>query len=196
MSTALAGSMTCGVGVLGPSGIVMDTSKAMAMLGFSPSQTFETTSSEEINRAYMFKMHIIISNSKKKNFNPRAKESRRMELRKINEALQYLTKKRTKSASVEEWKRGGSKCGIVTKAISALTAENGKIMSIQAYREKLLLAQIAKETESKRAQELAEELAASLEGHWVDKSGSVFITCKPEKNYLGSFLLTISHQQI
>lgn len=164
--------MTCGVGVLGPSGIVMDTSKAMAVLGFSPSQTFETTSTEEINRAFMFKMHLIMSNSNKKNFNPRMKESRRLELRKINEALQFLTKKRTKNESIDEWKKGGRKSNIIAKAISALTIEDGSIISINAYREKLFEAQMLKEMESKRARALADELMANLEGEKPKSSAS------------------------
>lgn len=173
----LAGSMTTGFAPLGPSGIIMDTSKAMAMLGFSPSQTFETTSSEEINRAYMFKMHLIISNGKRGNFNPRQKETRRQELRKINEALQFLTKKRTKGVHVDEWKRSGLKCNIVSKALNALTSDDGRLMSVQAYRETLLKAQMAKEKESKRALDLADELAKSLEGGDIlSKSGSFIIS--------------------
>ena len=53
-----AASLGVGVVGLGPSGIVMDTSKAMAILGFSPSQTFESTTMPEIHRAFMFKMHL------------------------------------------------------------------------------------------------------------------------------------------
>ena len=46
MSTST--SLGVGAAPMGPSGIVMDTSKAMATLGFSPSQTFESTSMSEI----------------------------------------------------------------------------------------------------------------------------------------------------
>ena len=57
MSTST--SLGVGAAPMGPSGIVMDTSKAMATLGFSPSQTFESTAMSEINRNFMFKMHQL-----------------------------------------------------------------------------------------------------------------------------------------
>ena len=44
----------------------MDTSKAMAILGFSPSQTFESTTIQEVNRAFMYKMHILQMNTSNK----------------------------------------------------------------------------------------------------------------------------------
>ena len=44
----------------------MDTSKAMAILGFSPSQTFESTTIQEVNRAFMYKMHILQMNNSNK----------------------------------------------------------------------------------------------------------------------------------
>ena len=53
------GGVMVGAHPMGPSGIVMDTSKAMAILGFSPSQTFESTTMEEVQKAFMFKMHMI-----------------------------------------------------------------------------------------------------------------------------------------
>ena len=45
---------------IGPSGIKMDTSKAMSILGFSSSQTFNTTPMEDLNNAFMFRMEVLM----------------------------------------------------------------------------------------------------------------------------------------
>ena len=56
----MANGSQYGLHPLGPSGISMDTSKAMATLGFSPSQTFDSTSTEELNKAFMRKLHVFL----------------------------------------------------------------------------------------------------------------------------------------
>ena len=56
----MANASQYGLHPLGPSGISMDTSKAMAILGFSPSQTFDSTSTDEINKAFMKKLHVFL----------------------------------------------------------------------------------------------------------------------------------------
>jgi hypothetical protein len=162
----MAAGMGVGVSMLGPSGIVMDTSKAMAILGFSPSQTFDSSSMEEINRAFMYKMHLLQAGTgnSKKNFNPRKKETRRSEMRKINEALQFLTRKRSKSVAVVEWQSAGRKGHVVMTAIKALTTDSmfgickASTNENSAFREAEIRQALFKEQESKRAQALAAEL--------------------------------------
>ena len=71
-----------GMHPLGPSGISMDTSKAMAILGFSPSQTFDSTSTDEINKAFMKKLHAFLKplpKTKNEEKMKKAEDARRQE---------------------------------------------------------------------------------------------------------------------
>ena len=91
-------TMTFGVAQMTKTKIEMDSSKAMSILGFSSSQSFDATAMEDIQKAFLYRMNLIMkAQSKNKGYNPRKQESRRMEIRKLNEALQHLTKKRNKS---------------------------------------------------------------------------------------------------
>ena len=69
----------------------------MTILGFSSAQTFETTSMEEIRKNFVYKMNMIASdnqkNSKSSKYTRRKQGSRQTELRKLNEAMQFLQKK-------------------------------------------------------------------------------------------------------
>ena len=59
--------MTFGVApVAGPSGIQMDTSKAMSILGFSSSQTFESVTMDEIQNAFTYRMNNALKAQVKK----------------------------------------------------------------------------------------------------------------------------------
>ena len=61
ISIGTAGAMTFGVApVAGPSGIHMDASKAMAVLGFSSSQTFGSVSMDEIQAAFTYRMNNLL----------------------------------------------------------------------------------------------------------------------------------------
>ena len=122
-----------GVQPLGPSGINMDSAKAMAILGFSPSQTFEATETSEINAAFMKKLHANlkplpkIKNEEKRK---KAQNDRRNEMVKINEALQYLIRKRTKAKYKNEWKLVEQKTFCVNLALQALDDHTKKLRDI------------------------------------------------------------------
>ena len=78
----MANASQYGLHPLGPSGISMDTSKAMAILGFSPSQTFDSTSTDEINKAFMKKLHVFLKplpKNKNEEKMKKAEDARRQE---------------------------------------------------------------------------------------------------------------------
>lgn len=102
--------------------------------------------------------------SKAKNFNPRQQLDRRSEMRKLNEALQYLTKKRTKSKAQHDWNFKGKKGIVITSVMNALAPdERRKYMRSEAYRQEMALVLKAKEIESKKAMELAESLTEYMD---------------------------------
>lgn len=81
----------------GPPRTRMDTSKAMALLGFPSSRTFESTKIAEIQTAFMFRVHTLehgLGGGRRGGGDPRAAKGKRDELRKVNEAYQFLTRKR------------------------------------------------------------------------------------------------------
>ncbi len=161
-----ANMMTFGVApIAAKSGIRMDTSKAMSILGFSSSHTFETTSMEELNSAFLYRMNILMrSEQKQRGYNARKQERRRDEIRHLNEALQYLTRKRGKSErTLEEWKARTQRQVMISKTLEALALDETTAWTrTDEQREKAEQKKIQKELESKRALALAEELAGSL----------------------------------
>ena len=166
---ASASLATIGLAPLGPSGIIMDTAKAMSILGFSSSTTFEATSMDEINHAFMHKLHLLlrpprVDGGPKKRANPRANAmtDRKMQMRKLNEALQFLIKKRTKSKATEEWKFGSRRTYAVAMAIQALD-EQSSYMKSETLKEQVLRERAEREEASKQALALAEELVAAIE---------------------------------
>lgn len=95
--------------------INMDTSQAMALLGFSCSTTFESTDMSKVQEAFMYKVHTIELQPVRKN-DYRAKKSKKDELRKVNEAFQFLTKKRKQLSGrsmLENWQSVGGKSSVV-----------------------------------------------------------------------------------
>jgi hypothetical protein len=109
---------------LGPSKIVMDTSKAMAILGFNSSQGFENTEMAEVQSAFMKKLQRF-EHMAKGSGNPRNITSKRDELRRVNEAYQYLIRKRRKltgRAMTDNWQLVGSKSN---KAMDIITSLKG-----------------------------------------------------------------------
>ena len=166
----MAGLESYGMKSMGPSGIVMDVSKAMAVLGFSPSQTFESTSMEEINKAFMRKLHFYLrpplphlSKDKKDEIARKNK----YELRRLNEALQYLIKKRTKTKVLDEWKFGSKRSVAIGIALQALDEHTAKLGSVE-YKQAQLQMQLEKKMESKKAQDLADEICKNIEAINVD----------------------------
>ena len=151
-----------GLVVLGPSGIQMDTPKAMAILGFSSSQTFEATSMEVIKKAYLKRFHEMIRFETKSNRRPKEIERRRQEMKRINEALQCLIKRRSKCQAMEEWKRGGKHLAHMALALRALDEEAQKALDFEYKEAQEKYFQMAK-LESKLAQELAIEIESSIE---------------------------------
>ena len=171
MSLALAGGndasaslATIGLATLGPSGIVMDTAKAMSILGFSSSTTFEATSMDEINHAFMHKLHILLRppRASNKKGNPRAMADRKGQMRKLNEALQFLIKKRTKSKATEDWRQNGKRTLAVAMALQAMD-EQAAYLKSEDLKEQVLRDRADKEKASKQALALAEELVAAIE---------------------------------
>lgn len=104
-----------------PSGRVkMDTSKAMALLGFSSSKTFEGTDMGEIQTAFMLKLHNLEMKPVDRR-DPRATADKRDELRKVNEAFQYLTKKHKRFSGrsmTQNWQAAGGKSKAVHNIFS------------------------------------------------------------------------------
>lgn len=103
--------------------------------------------------------------SKQKGYNARKQESRRMEIRKLNEAIQYLVRKRNKSdKTMQDWKDKSKRQLIVTKALEALALDDSTAhMRTDEYREAAAKERQMKEMESKRAQALADELANTID---------------------------------
>ena len=52
-------------GLSGKSAVTMDMGQAMSLLGFPSNQTFESTSMEDINSAFTYRMHLVVKASNK-----------------------------------------------------------------------------------------------------------------------------------
>ena len=112
---------------LGPSKIPMDTSKAMAILGFNSSQGFENTDMADVQGAFMKKLQRF-EHMTKASGNPRNFTNKRDELRRVNEAYQYLIRKRRKltgRAMTDNWQLVGSKSNKAMDIISSLKGLTG-----------------------------------------------------------------------
>ena len=57
-------------------GIVMDGPKAMNILGFPTHQTFDNTSQDEISKAFVYKMRMVMKNRKQSKGNKKEKRHR------------------------------------------------------------------------------------------------------------------------
>ena len=84
-------------------------------------------------------------------------------MKRINEALQCLIKTRGKSKAIEEWKLGGKRSLHITMALDAMDEQAQQALNFDVKEEREKYEKM-KELESKRAQELAEEIVASIEG--------------------------------
>ncbi len=101
-----------------PLRIRMDGSKAMALLGFSTSRMVEETTMGEIQAAFMLKIHAI---ENRPAHDSRTKQSRRDELRRVNEAYQFLRKKQKSFSGrsmQQNWQVVGGKGKIVNQVIA------------------------------------------------------------------------------
>ena len=162
----MAHKQAYGLHPLGPSGIQMDCSKAMAILGFSPSQTFESTSTTELNNAFMKKLHDLLKPLPKIKDEiklKKAEDNRRFEMRRINEALQFLIKKRTKSKHIEGWKLGQQKTFNINLALQALDDQTRKLRD-DSFKIEQAKSLRERQLESERVQKMADEIATNLEG--------------------------------
>ena len=161
--------MTFGVGVVKKVKIQMDTSKAMAILGFSSSQTFEATKLDEVEKAFKRKIEGLLKQKKKKrknSLNPKADEDNlNNQIRNLNEAMQFLARKRTRSHQVvESWHLKGTKTALISMALDAMTVdERTKMMRQPGYLEKMQKVQQEQEQASKNAVEMAEALIAGID---------------------------------
>ncbi len=109
--------------------IRMDTSKAMALLGFSTSRMLEETTLGEIQTAFMFKVHSI---EMVPTHDSQGKKSKRDELRRVNEAYQFLRKKQrafTGRSMEENWQMAGGKSKVVRILNLKKVAEEDKTKS-------------------------------------------------------------------
>ena len=158
--------MTFGVQQLARIKIQMDTSKAMAILGFSSSQTFEATKLEEIEKAFLRKMDVCLKQRKKKRRGSRFEEDNlNKQIRNLNEAMQFLSRKRTKSKAVmESWHQKGNKGALVGMAIRGMTVdERTRMMRDPSYVEKMQRLQAEQDAASQDAISMAEALIAGIE---------------------------------
>lgn len=106
----------------------MDTSKAMALLGFNSSKTFEATSSGEIQHAFMFRVHNLERMPCDRS-DPRGRMRKRDELRNVSEAYQFLTRKNKQLSGrtmAENWKAAGEKGKVVQTVLSLRAAVAAK----------------------------------------------------------------------
>ena len=103
--------------------------------------------------------------------------SQRNEMRRINEALQFLIRKRTKAKHITEWKIGSQKTFCLNLAFQALEDQTSKIRD-SAFMKEMQKTKLEREKESDKAQRMAEEIASNLdglsEGH-SRKSRSIYI---------------------
>ena len=104
----------------------------MAMLGFPSSQAFEHTTLEDIEQAFMHRVYEIEVNRAmgKKDKG----EGRKTELRKLNEALQYLIRKRRRLSGrsmQSNWQLGSSKSNEANQVIQVFQKSSGQGLMAQ-----------------------------------------------------------------
>lgn len=117
--------MTGGFRPLGTFKMRMDTSQAMSILGFPSSQAFEHTTLEEIETTFMLRVHALeVATAVNKGKDAKALlRGKRDKVRKLNEAYQYLIRKRKKlsgRAMFENWQLVGGKSNSAADVISML----------------------------------------------------------------------------
>ena len=84
-------------------------------------------------------------------------------MRRINEALQFLIRKRTKSKHINEWKIGSQKGFCLNLAFQALEDQTSKLRD-SAFMQEMQKSKLEREKESVRAQKMADEIASNLDG--------------------------------
>jgi len=96
----------------------MDTSKAMALLGFSSSRTFDSTSMGEIQTSFMFRVHRLEGMPTHDAY---SRQNKRDELRKLNEAYQHLRRKQkhfTGRSMQDNWQIVAGKGSVVQSVVA------------------------------------------------------------------------------
>ena len=88
----------------------------------------------------------------------------------MNEALQFLTKKRNRSAqTLEEFRLKSSRTVLISKTLDALALdEDTAEYRTDEYKAEMKKQQMLKATESKRAQALANDLLANIDAPQVE----------------------------
>ena len=154
---------------LGPSRIRMDTSQAMAIMGFPSSQAFEHTSISEVESAFMFKVHLLevqhVGN----------KHTKKAEARRLNEALQFLIRKRRRLSGRSmqtNWQLLSGKSNTANDVISLIHRSTGLAAEIKssqqtedekkAEKRRQELAKIEADKKLREQSKAARELAAEL----------------------------------
>ena len=84
-------------------------------------------------------------------------------MRRINEALQFLIRKRTKAKHINEWKIGSQKTFCLNLAFQALEDQTSKLRD-SAFMKEIQQSKIEREKESDKAQKMAEQIASNLDG--------------------------------
>ena len=99
-------------------------------------------------------------------------------MRRINEALQFLIRKRTKAKHITEWKIGSQKGFCLNLAFQALEDQTSKLRDSDFMIE-MQKSKIEKEKQSEKVQKMADEIASNIdglsEGH-SRKSRSIYIS--------------------
>jgi hypothetical protein len=152
----------------------MDTSKAMAILGFPSSQGFENTEMSEVQMAFMNKIqkfeHIT------KSGNPRIFNNKRNELRRVNEAYQYLVRKRrrlTGRAMTDNWQLVGGKSN---KAMDIIASLRGMTKAAHVTDNEDFDAKKRADNELRRQMENDSEAAKALAAELVASAGTLAIS--------------------
>ena len=83
--------MTFGVAPMQRTRIQMDTSKAMAILGFSSSQTFEATKLDEIEKAFLRRMDVLLKQKKKRSLIQKMQREGESGRKRLNQWTRLLT---------------------------------------------------------------------------------------------------------
>ena len=174
---------------LGPTKIKMETSNAMAILGFPPNQAFEHTELLDMEKNFMVRIHqlemekhgahehvIRASNPKSKSKSGRTQIvfKNKTEARKINEAFQYLIQKRrrlTGRSMQINWQIAAGKSKSASNVVDSFKKNTGsgltsKLLSLTAREDNVedFAERKRQEQELFRQEqsELARQLAAEL----------------------------------
>ena len=144
----------------------------MAMLGFPSSQAFEHTTLEDIEQAFMHRVYEIEVNRAmgKKDKG----EGRKTELRKLNEALQYLIRKRRRLSGrsmQSNWQLGSSKSNEANQVIQVFQKSSGQGLMAQLRAKKAEEDRSEAERKAFKEKQEMERIKAAKELRQQSKAG-------------------------